>query len=172
MVLAHPSPRASHPRSGDRILIFKPEWLRLVLAGHKTLEVRAMAYKAGRYYFGTGGSTIENMSEHRLVWVGGGGMRRDLLSGSSGTSFSRRMLEALQEAPGAAQSDHRPAPIQDDVLPPHPECEEDSGAVCSPARGDNHSEIRFHGLERAACRGRHVRGVLEKQQRTKYRASC
>ena len=72
MVLARPSPRASQPRSGDRILIFKPEWLRLVLTGHKTLEVRAMAYKAGKYYFGTGGSTIENMSEHRLVLVGGG----------------------------------------------------------------------------------------------------
>ena len=73
MVLARPSPAsASHPRSGDRILIFKPEWLGLVLSGHKTLEVRAMAYKAGKYYFGTGGSTIENMSEHRLVLVGGG----------------------------------------------------------------------------------------------------
>ena len=73
MVLARSSPAsASHPRSGDRILIFKPEWLRLVLSGHKTLEVRAAAYKAGKYYFGTGGTIIENMSEHRLVWVGGG----------------------------------------------------------------------------------------------------
>ena len=72
MVLARPYPTsASHPRSGDRILIFKPEWLRLVLAGHKTLEVRAAAYKSGKYYFGTGGSAIENESKHARVWVGG-----------------------------------------------------------------------------------------------------
>ena len=30
-----------------------------------------MAYKAGKYYFGTGGSTIENNSKHLCVWVGG-----------------------------------------------------------------------------------------------------
>ena len=71
MVLARSSPAsASHPRSGDRILIFKPEWLRLVLSGHKTLEVRAMAYKAGKYYFGTGGSTMESKSKHIRLWVG------------------------------------------------------------------------------------------------------
>ena len=94
MVLARPSPAsASHPRSGDRILIFKPEWLRLVLSGQKTLEVRAAAYKSGKYYFGTGGSTIEKQSTHMCVW--GVGARRDLLSGLPGTSFPRRMLEAF-----------------------------------------------------------------------------
>ena len=55
MVLARPSARASAPKSGDRILIFKPQWLQEVLSGRKTVEVRAAAYKSGKYYFGTGG---------------------------------------------------------------------------------------------------------------------
>ena len=54
MVLARP-PRASGPNAGDRILIYKPQWLELVLSGQKTLEVRGAAYKSGTYYLGTGG---------------------------------------------------------------------------------------------------------------------
>lgn len=56
MVLARPSSRASeHPRPGDRILIFKPQWLQLVLSGDKSMEVRGAAYKSGKYYFGCQG---------------------------------------------------------------------------------------------------------------------
>ena len=55
MVLARSSPCASAPKLGDRILIFKQPWLQLVLCGHKTLEIRGAPYKAGKYYFGSGG---------------------------------------------------------------------------------------------------------------------
>ena len=55
MVLARSSPRASVPKPGDRILIFKQPWLQLVLCGHKTLEIRGSPYKAGKYYLGSGG---------------------------------------------------------------------------------------------------------------------
>ena len=55
MVLARPSPRvASAPKPGDRILIFKPQWLMQILAGAKTMEVRGRPYK-GKFYFGTKG---------------------------------------------------------------------------------------------------------------------
>jgi hypothetical protein len=59
MVLARiskTSSSASAPKPGDRILIFKPQWLQLVLSGQKTMEVRGAAYKSGKYFFGTGGS--------------------------------------------------------------------------------------------------------------------
>ena len=49
------SPCASEPRKGDRILVFKPQWLSLVLSGQKTLDVRGTGYKSGRYYLGSGG---------------------------------------------------------------------------------------------------------------------
>ena len=45
-----PSPCATPPQTGDRILIFKPQWLALVLSGRKTLEVRGVAYTSGSYY--------------------------------------------------------------------------------------------------------------------------
>ena len=45
-------PCATPPQTGDRILIFKPQWLALVLSGRKTLEVRGIAYKSGSYYLG------------------------------------------------------------------------------------------------------------------------
>jgi hypothetical protein len=47
-----PSACATPPQTGDRILIFKPQWLALVLSGRKTLEVRGVAYKSGSYYLG------------------------------------------------------------------------------------------------------------------------
>ena len=37
------------------ILVFKPQWLALILCGWKTFEVRGVAYKSGTCYFGTGG---------------------------------------------------------------------------------------------------------------------
>ena len=55
MVLARPQQRASVPKPGDKILIFKQPWLGHVLSGNKTLEVRAAAFKAGEYWFGMGG---------------------------------------------------------------------------------------------------------------------
>ena len=85
MVLARPSPRApEHPRPGERILIFKQQWLELVLSGQKTLEVRGAKYRPGKCYFGTGGSTIENKWKH--VWGDG---RRDLCPGPSRACFAR-----------------------------------------------------------------------------------
>lgn len=55
MVLACPSPRgASAPKPGDRILIFREPWLRLVLNGQKSMDVRGAPYK-GKFYFGTKG---------------------------------------------------------------------------------------------------------------------
>ena len=127
------------------------------------MEVRAAAYKSGKYYFGTGGSIIKNKSKHMCMGAGGRA-RRDLLSSSSGTSFPRRMLEAFQKAPCAAQSDHRPTPIQDDILPPNPEFAEDQGALCASSRGDIDSEVCPPHLERERedteqCCSRHVRGV-------------
>ena len=47
--------RPTPPRLNDRILVFKPQWLSLILAREKTLEVRGRAYRAGRYYLGSGG---------------------------------------------------------------------------------------------------------------------
>ena len=43
------------PEHGDRILILKPEWLHLILSGHKTLEIRGSRLKAGPCLFGCGG---------------------------------------------------------------------------------------------------------------------
>ena len=48
---------ASAPKPGDRILIFKQQWLQLVLSGQKTMECRGAAYKSGKYYLGCGGPT-------------------------------------------------------------------------------------------------------------------
>ena len=49
-----PSPRtnAREPALGDKILVFKPDKLDLVLSGTKKLEIRAQCYKAGRYFLG------------------------------------------------------------------------------------------------------------------------
>jgi hypothetical protein len=43
---------ASEPQAGDRILVFRPQWLSLVLSGQKKVEVRGAAYKSGSYYLG------------------------------------------------------------------------------------------------------------------------
>ena len=47
-----PSLSASEPQAGDRILVFRPQWLSLVLSGRKKVEVRGAAYKSGSYYLG------------------------------------------------------------------------------------------------------------------------
>ena len=48
MILKHPSP-------GDKILIYRPEYLQLVLAGAKTLEIRGSPDRSGTYYLGCRG---------------------------------------------------------------------------------------------------------------------
>ena len=48
MIVKNPSP-------GDRVLIFKPQFLQLILGGAKTLEIRAAPYKSGTYLFGCRG---------------------------------------------------------------------------------------------------------------------
>ena len=44
------------PRNGDRILVLKQNWLALVLAGDKTMEVRGKRLRAGRCLFGCKGT--------------------------------------------------------------------------------------------------------------------
>ena len=44
------------PHNGDRILVLKQNWLALVLAGKKTMEVRGKRLKAGAAYFGWKGT--------------------------------------------------------------------------------------------------------------------
>ena len=44
------------PHNGDRILVLKQNWLALVLAGDKTLEVRGKRLRAGRCFFGCKGA--------------------------------------------------------------------------------------------------------------------
>ena len=40
------------PKPGDRIMILKDEWVKLILSGAKTLEVRSRRYKEGSYWIG------------------------------------------------------------------------------------------------------------------------
>ena len=40
------------PNKAEKILIFKWQWLELVLDGRKTLEIRSMALRSGRYFLG------------------------------------------------------------------------------------------------------------------------
>ena len=51
-----PRANAREPVIGSKILVFKPQWLALVLSGKKILGVRAQCYKAGRYYLGAHGT--------------------------------------------------------------------------------------------------------------------
>ena len=45
----------SPPMAGDRVLVLRPQWLALILAGRKTLEVRSRRLRPGRYYLGSCG---------------------------------------------------------------------------------------------------------------------
>ena len=40
------------PQHGDRILVFKEQWLKLILAKKKKIEVRGRAFKGGKYWLG------------------------------------------------------------------------------------------------------------------------
>ena len=48
MIIKHPSP-------GDKILVYRPEHLQLVLGGAKTLEIRGRPFRSGVYYLGSRG---------------------------------------------------------------------------------------------------------------------
>ena len=41
-----------HPQTGDRILILKLHWLSLILKSEKTMEIRGVAFRRGRYFLG------------------------------------------------------------------------------------------------------------------------
>ena len=42
----------ARPAAGDKILVLKERWLRLLLSGEKTLEIRGAPFKGGRYFLG------------------------------------------------------------------------------------------------------------------------
>ena len=44
------------PQAGDRILVFRPHWLELVLRREKRLEIRGRRLSAGRYWLGCRGT--------------------------------------------------------------------------------------------------------------------
>ena len=43
------------PKPGDRILVVRPHWIRLILSGEKTLEIRARNLSPGKYWLGSRG---------------------------------------------------------------------------------------------------------------------
>ena len=40
------------PRTGDKILVLKWHWLQLILDRRKTMEIRGLALRRGRYFLG------------------------------------------------------------------------------------------------------------------------
>ena len=48
-------PRMAGALPGDRILVLRPHWLNLILAGEKTLEIRGRNLSAGTYWLGARG---------------------------------------------------------------------------------------------------------------------
>ena len=42
----------TRPQPGDRIMIFKEKWLKLILKREKTMEIRSRALKGGKYWLG------------------------------------------------------------------------------------------------------------------------
>ena len=40
------------PREGDRIMVLKWHWLQLILSQAKTMEIRGVAFRRGRYFLG------------------------------------------------------------------------------------------------------------------------
>ena len=40
------------PREGDRIMVVKWHWLQLILSQEKTMEIRGVAFRRGRYFLG------------------------------------------------------------------------------------------------------------------------
>ena len=48
--------RMAAPLPGDRILVLRPHWLNLILAGEKTLEIRGRNLASGPYWLGCRGT--------------------------------------------------------------------------------------------------------------------
>ena len=46
---------AGRPKPGDRILVVRPHWARLILSGEKTLEIRHRNLSHGKYWLGSRG---------------------------------------------------------------------------------------------------------------------
>jgi hypothetical protein len=42
----------THPQPGDKILVLKWHWLQLILDNTKTMEIRGIALRRGRYFLG------------------------------------------------------------------------------------------------------------------------
>ena len=40
------------PKPGDRILVVRPHWIRLILSGEKTLEIRSCNLSPAKYWLG------------------------------------------------------------------------------------------------------------------------
>ena len=45
----------TRPTHGDRILVVRPHWLRLILSGEKTVEIRPRNLSPGSYWLGSRG---------------------------------------------------------------------------------------------------------------------
>ena len=45
----------TRPKPGDRILVVRPHWIRLILSGEKTLEIRARNLSPAKYWLGSRG---------------------------------------------------------------------------------------------------------------------
>ena len=48
-------PRMATPQRGDRIIVFRPHWLTLILADEKDLEIRGRNLSSGPYWLGCNG---------------------------------------------------------------------------------------------------------------------
>ena len=57
------------PAVGDRILLFTPENLALVLHGLRTLDFRKINYKPGRYLMGCNGHIHGTIQLHRVAAI-------------------------------------------------------------------------------------------------------
>ena len=45
----------TRPKPGDRILVVRPQWIRLILSGEKTLEIRPRNLSPAKYWLGSRG---------------------------------------------------------------------------------------------------------------------
>ena len=45
----------TRPKHGDRILVVRPHWIRLIVSGEKRLEIRARKLSPGKYWLGSQG---------------------------------------------------------------------------------------------------------------------
>ena len=67
----------ARPTPGDRILVLRPHWLRLILSGEKTLEIRPRNLSPGKYWVGSRGIICGlvhlgpgNLIDSVKTWIG------------------------------------------------------------------------------------------------------